>query len=178
MIDTTDLPIKYQGDPSLGAWFGDEDLKDAVVARMRHHRRLDQILQGVYQTVDPGKGNGEYKGCLVGCTLPLIAPEVHTAVEDWVFEHGRAELGTGSGVAAWHVLGELHYGIPWYVFDILDTAFEDAFSEDAPDFAVEALEAIPVGARYEDRDELADAYYDRGREALLAWLRYESRPGV
>jgi hypothetical protein len=178
VIDTTDLPIKYQGDPSLGSWFGDEDLKAAVVARMRYHRRLDQIVQGVYQYADSAKGIGEYKGCLVGCTLPMIAPELHTAMEDWVLDHGRAELGTRSVVAAWHVLGELHYGIPWYVFDVLDTAFEDSFSENAPYFAVKALEAISVGARYEDRAGLVDAYYERGRGGLLAWLQYEGRPGV
>lgn len=171
MIDTTTSPVKYQGDPSLGAWFGDEELKNATVAKMRKHREMDQIVQGVYQTTDPERAEA-YRGCLVGCTLPKIAPEVEGIMEDWVFDN-RHKLGLGSGEGSWHYLAEFHYGIPAFVFSILDDAFEDSYKDAAPYFAVEALEAIPVGARYESAEEVEDAYFKQGRQALLAYLAYE-----
>ena len=43
------------------SFFGEQCLKDSVVARVNEHQRLDQIIQGTYW--DGGKG------CAIGCVL-------------------------------------------------------------------------------------------------------------
>ena len=43
------------------SFFGEQSIKDSVVARVREHQRLDQIIQGTYW-------DGQ-KGCAIGCVL-------------------------------------------------------------------------------------------------------------
>src|SRR6185295_6764033 len=52
------------------SFFGETCLKDAVVARVKEHQRLDQIIQGTYW-------DGA-KGCAIGCVLHSSD---HTAYE-------------------------------------------------------------------------------------------------
>jgi hypothetical protein len=49
-----------KGVPML-SFFGEQCLKDAVVARVKEHQRLDQIIQGTYW-------DGQ-RGCAIGCVL-------------------------------------------------------------------------------------------------------------
>lgn len=43
----------------ITAWFGESDLKSAVMERLREHRRMDTIVQGVYFN--------DGRGCHLGC---------------------------------------------------------------------------------------------------------------
>ena len=43
------------------SFFGEQCLKDAVVARVKEHQRLDQIIQGTYWD--------GVRGCAIGCVL-------------------------------------------------------------------------------------------------------------
>lgn len=129
-----------------GVWHGDPALKAEVLARMIAHREADEIIQGTYRIHDPEAASG-YKGCLVGCTLPA-------ELEDTT---GCCDIRPREG---WHRRVESLYGIPEDVAWLLDDTFEeqDTF-DDAAEFAVASIEAIPVGA---DLRDLARRY--RGEE--------------
>lgn len=109
-----------------GAWHGDPVLKAEVLQRMRAHRAADTIIQGLYQEIDPGLALG-YRGCLIGCTLPA------DPIPD---DHGPN----------WHRRVEREYGIPIGVAMVLDDLFELLPVAGCADFAVDSIEAIPVGA--------------------------------
>lgn len=145
------------------AWFGDPDLKATVIAKLKQHRAMDEIVQGHYQLtgeefivgnhaglgvdVTTAPKIGAYKGCAVGCTLPQISAERQAA-----------------GDFNWHKELELQYGIPAFIAAQIDDAFEstDGFAA-AADFAIEVIEAIPVGANlwptgYCSRDRRVEPY--------------------
>jgi hypothetical protein len=128
--DEAVLPEPF-GDTRLGAWFGEADLKRAIVARVANHREQDLIIQGSYQ--EPGYGN-EFKGCLVGCSLPLVS-------ETWLRERDGMDP-----LPQWHLVMERFLNIPVEIGLLLDDVFEESFEENAPHYAVELLNAIPVGA--------------------------------
>jgi hypothetical protein len=112
------------------AWLGDPALKESVVLRMKEHRAEDSIIQGEYQVYAPEVAT-QYKGCLLGCTLP---PEVNAQQKlvnsNWGWQRRVAEA----------------YGIPRGVAFYLENVFENLPFDEAADFAVESIEAIPVGA--------------------------------
>ena len=54
------------------AWHGETGLKDAVMDRLREHRRLDEIVQGVY--FDDGRG------CHIGC-ITHARNDTHSVAE-------------------------------------------------------------------------------------------------
>ena len=116
------------------AWHGDPALKDEVLTRLREHRAADAIIQGLYQQYDPGLAV-QYRGCAIGCTLPL--QETNPVP-------GRHEVaGPGAG---WHAEVERLYGIPRPVAHLIDRIFEGLPTDEAGDFAVAVIEAVPVGA--------------------------------
>ena len=163
-----------RGDVNAGAWFGSEVLKAATVEKMRQHREQDQIVQGLYQAGTlVGYGMGfSFKGCLVGCTLPPMNVEWYDAM--------LAEEGVGMGeFGGFHHLVERFYNIPAALAVCLDDVFEHQYEDDAPDFAVEALEAIPVGAVYSKKDikQLRISFFgkENGTAKFLDLLRQPSR---
>jgi hypothetical protein len=108
------------------AWLGDPGLKEEVVLRMKEHRAEDSIVQGHYQTYAPEMAT-QYKGCLLGCTLPQMGVDSDQSVR-------------------WHYEVEGRYGIPVPVACLLEDLFENMDFDEAAEFAVESIEAIPVGA--------------------------------
>lgn len=111
------------------AWLGDPDLKEQVVLRMKEHRAEDAIIQGNYQVYAPELAS-QYKGCLLGCTLPRKVTASYTIALHF----------------GWHLEVQETYGILRSVAYALEAIFEDLPFEQAADFAVESIEAIPVGA--------------------------------
>lgn len=111
------------------AWLGDPALKEQVVLRMKEHRAEDAFIQGNYQVYAPYLAS-QYKGCLLGCTLPRKV----TANQTIAIHFG------------WHLEVQETYGILRSVAHALEAIFENLPFEQAADFAVESIEAIPVGA--------------------------------
>lgn len=126
------------------AWHGDPALKAEVVERMRLHREHDEIVQGLYQLINPKYASG-YKGCLIGCTLP---PEPIPAHEHVALYHANGGVEPSSPAAGWHGRVEQLYGIPKTVGHLLDKIFENLPVDGGQHawFAVASLEAVPVGA--------------------------------
>lgn len=117
--------LTTEGEP-VTAWHNDPDLKAEVLARMIAHREADEIIQGVYQDLDPNLASG-YRGCLIGCTLPKLK-------DRWSMSE------------TWQELVEKYYGIPAAVGYLLDYTFESLDYGDHAAFAVNSIEAIPIGA--------------------------------
>jgi hypothetical protein len=147
------------------AWHGSQALKDEVMARLRAHRAEDAIVQGFYQQIDPKLANG-YRGCAIGCTLPAQPLD-----EEWrdTLDGLGVPLAPGDG---WHGEVELHYGIPVDIGHLIDNTFEDLDAADCAAFAVDVIDAIPVGAYLLDLarevDEDRDGYwYDDGPVATV-----------
>jgi hypothetical protein len=113
------------------AWHGNPALKAEVMARLRTHREQDTIVQGLYQDLDPGSAVG-YRGCAIGCTLPIQPGDEHTNVVP-------PDCG-------WHAEVERLYGIPCEILWRIDDLFETRDVAEAGQFAVDVIEAIPVGA--------------------------------
>ncbi len=91
------------------SFHGNPAIKAKYVARVKHHRELDNIIQGT------GWENG--KGCAVGCTLENYN----------------------------HHAFEFELGIPEWLARVEDSIFEGLSNENAKDFPISFLEAIPVG---------------------------------
>lgn len=126
------------------AWHGDPALKAEVAARMRLHREHDEFLQGLYQLINPKYASG-YRGCLIGCTLP---PEPIPDHEHVALYHANGGVEPSSPPFGWHGRVEQLYGIPRPVGHLLDKIFENLPVDDGQhaQFAVESVEAVPVGA--------------------------------
>lgn len=144
-----------------GAWHGDPALKERIVARMKQHREADAFVHGLYQRFDSKLALG-YKGCAIGCALDKQPPDD----EDGPPYGQRPEHG-------WW--GEVHrqFGIPEDVAELIDDNFEVLTAPDDAAFAVDALDAVPVGA---DLSGVADAYWgdevdENGDQILLRLLR-------
>ena len=124
-MDVNQRPLNWNSSP---AWHGSPDLKEEVLLRMKEHRANDEIVQGIYRQWDPSAASG-YRGCFLGCTLPK---EVHPS--PWGFHRAVQE----------------HYGIPTPISSLIEGCFETISGpghfEEAADFAVRVVEAIPVGA--------------------------------
>lgn len=147
-----------------GAWHGDPELKAKIVERMRQHRADDALVQGFYQKHDPAKALG-YKGCAIGC---LLDKQPHEKGSFW--ESARPAGG-------WHLQVEEQFGILYDVAALIDDTFESLDPPHHAAFAVEVLEAIPVGAdlrgfaeRYEDASPSAEPYW-RAAERLIDDLK-------
>lgn len=109
------------------AWHSDPDLKDEVVARMKHHRAQDEFIRGQYQKWAPETAS-KYRGCALGCTLPYIK------------QRDARSITFSKEV-------QKRYGISFLVADMIDNIFEGLPNvEAAADFAVAVIETIPVGA--------------------------------
>jgi hypothetical protein len=116
------------------AWRGDPALKSEVRDRMVAHRDADEIVQRMYQRADPTLASG-YKGCLIGCTLPPQQPLTPERSGD-----------LSAPIGGWHRRVEDLYGIPRSVGKLLDRIFEGLPHGAHAQFAVDSIDAIPVGA--------------------------------
>lgn len=143
-----------------GAWHGDPGLKEEVLLRLKRHRAQDAIAQGYYQLIAEVSGDRAlmeqavaYKGCALGCMLPLQAPT------------NRALNQIAS--RDWHRRIEDHFGIPKAVAEAIDNIFErQPDFETAGNFAVSVVEAVPVGADLREIDlSFADIWSVENAEA-------------
>ncbi|MEM6655862.1 MAG: hypothetical protein AAF596_08680, partial [Planctomycetota bacterium] len=104
---------------TAGAWHGDTQLRERVIASLEDDWRLDRIAQGNYR-------RGE-KGCHLGC---LLRP------------FGDSDDHKGS----WHQDAQELLGIPQRVAHWLEAVFEGLPEDESRAWVVESAEAIAVGA--------------------------------
>lgn len=126
-----------------GAWFGDRSIKGRVLAKLRDHRERDELIRGTYQTSSNTPSG--FSGCALGCMLPNRYRYTPTGLSDGYLPSApRDEVGE---ILSFHEEVELRFGIDKYVAGMIDDLFEsqDGFAK-AAIFAVDSVEAIPVGA--------------------------------
>ena len=99
------------------AYHNDEAVKAKYIARVRMHRALDHLAQGIGWS-SGGPGDDRTKGCAVGCTLEA-------------YDHARYPV---------------ELGVPEVLARLEDQLFELQTPEDAMLWPERFLTAIPVGA--------------------------------
>lgn len=100
----------------MQAYLNNPELKQQVIAGLQAHYEADEIIKGTYWQ------NG--KGCAVGCILhdlnPGKSPEMYARFE-------------------------IELGIPQIVARLIDKIFEGLPNEEAKEFPLKYMSAIPVG---------------------------------
>jgi hypothetical protein len=109
----------------LLAFNNDAKLKKLLVAEIRKHRKQDQIVQGTYGRTEGKK----WKGCAVGCAIHSLNIRLKG---DWDTSN--------------HAVYETELGISKRLAYLEDSIFEGLAEEEAKDFPLAFMEAIPVGA--------------------------------
>ena len=112
---------------TLISYHNDPKLKEAIVAEMRVHQKADLIIKGSY-----GRENGEFHACAVGCAIHSM----------------NVRLGKHYPTNS-HVSYEEAIGVPEWLARLHDTLFEGLPDKENTQFAVDLLEAIPVGINLE-----------------------------
>jgi hypothetical protein len=144
--------------PKPLAWHGNPQLRETTVRRMRQHRDADELIQEAYRITDANTLSG-FRGCFIGCLLP----NDHRPEPDQ------------SSTWRWHIPASEMYGIPVNVLEAVEAIFEGIDESDAPQFAVDVVEAIAVGAdlskvsylcEYLDEGDPLDEWAERVLDAL------------
>lgn len=124
----------------MRAFVNTEVSRDELIASLKAHRAADRIVQGVYW-----QGNGEGRGCAVGCSIHAFRP----------------------GEERSHELYETLFGVPQSVAQIQDVIFEGLPEDEAPDWPLRVVRAIRPGA---DLSRIIPALLyrigERGRDVL------------
>lgn len=166
---------------ALRAFHGDPAIKRKYLARLRAHRRADELIHGVYWQ------NG--KGCAVGCTIhsdqhsayesELGIPVVLAYLEDRMFEtltNGRAKDWPIRFLEAIPVGADLSGVVSAFLlWMMLDETFGVAFMAEDSEVADLAAE---VGLRYAAGDTQGDEAEDLARrlwDARAAWAAWAAR---
>jgi hypothetical protein len=136
---------------------------------MLQHRVEDGIIQGEFQKYAPGVAS-QYKGCLIGCTLPMgtVIDRV-TCCDECSARDGNKRIVD----VEWHEEVQRLYGIPIALNHLLDGLFESLPADKAAWFAVSTIEAIPVGGNLNVTMELflADLKEDTEDRRSPRWLK-------
>lgn len=118
-------------------WHGSAELKTKTVAAMKQSREEDRFIQGKYFKLDWNTENNrpgtDFRGCALGCLV---------AAESKAFAAFLEQTGDSEN---WHDVAEELYGIHAGVARRIDDLFEALPVSDCASFAVDVLEAIPVG---------------------------------
>ena len=112
------------------SYHNDAGLKSLVVQEMKKHQEQDQFIKGTYGEF--GLGDGKLKGCAVGCTIDSV----------------NIILGKSYDTSSHAVLEEA-IGVPEWLSILQDSFFENLPTGENSQFAVDFLEAIPVGVNLE-----------------------------
>lgn len=124
----------------MSTWFGSEELKAKTVAGMKQSREQDQLIRGSFFEVSEFD-ESEFRGCAIGCLVVAHFPSAVTELSDDLKNMGGPD---------WHRITQDLYGIPLKIARYIDVLFEALPAEDCEAFAVEVIEAIPVGVEIPD----------------------------
>ncbi len=104
-------------------YHNNKKIKSSIVAEMKKHQKNDQFIKGSYS-----KMNGKFKGCAVGC-----------AIDSFNIRLGKAYKNDS------HKAFEEAIGVPEWLARLQDGVFENLPDGESSQFAVDLLDAIPVG---------------------------------
>lgn len=163
--------------PRMLAWHNDPDLKAEALMRMKTHQVQDEFIQGSY-FLPSSTVMGSFKGCFHGCLTSDKYMEREGLTRQQFYNMFKV-IDQGGW---YHGQGELIWGIPRELGQLLDNAFENFNStEEAAMFAVESIEAMAVGA---DLNGVADAFckldddaYEAGEQGQPRDPRWETGKG-
>jgi hypothetical protein len=108
---------------TLISFHGDPAIKEKYLERARAHREMDDFIKGTYGHASRSKKSAGWKGCAVGC-LAHSNDNQHEALSKQI-------------------------GIPVWMAYLIDGIFEGLPEEQAKEFPVRFIEALPVGVDLE-----------------------------
>jgi len=174
--------MELEQEGQLLAWHGDPELKAYATQKMKEHRAQDEIVRGAYLRVAPGYSASGWRGCFHGClTTDRLMEE--TGLSAGELYEGVLGFQAYEHQFNYHNEARRLWGFPEDLSRLLDVTFESLTSpEKAAIFAVEATEAIPVGADLTGvSDQVHEAmyshqgpfnnYYDHQAAVLIEALR-------
>lgn len=138
-------------DVSAGAWYGDLEMKTAIVAELEQDLALDRYRRGLWMQLDDARVDGadfgsHWQGCHLGC---LVLADMHregkwqpspTLVPDSVADY------VGFDRASWVDEAQERFNFPGNLLLWQEYLFENMLPSYAPSFAVESVRAIEPGA--------------------------------
>jgi hypothetical protein len=138
----------------MEAYFGKKRLKKKIVKRAETHQNLGTIQQGQYgeiEILEPG--TAEFRGCAVGClTQPVKLARITDGFMDYMEleAYVQAEFGKEHSVqiedsAPYDKLIE-KFNFSAELCSVIEAIFESLSPEQAKDWPLRIVEAIPVGA--------------------------------
>jgi hypothetical protein len=139
----------------------DPELKAGLVREALEHQDQDRLIHGTYVRL-----NGTWRGCAVGCTV------AGRLTQDQIIDLTDEDAETD-----WHALWADTTGLPEWLAHVEDNIFESLPIEDAQQWPVRLLSAIPVGVDLTAAREawLRDLVFDTEHGALaLAATALES----
>jgi hypothetical protein len=139
-------------DTSAGAWYGDPELKAAIVAELEQDLALDRYRRGLWMQLDIAddpddiRYGSHWHGCHLGC---LVLADMHregkwqpspTLIPDSVADH------VGFDRASWVDEAVERFNFPGNLLLWQEYLFENMMPSYGPSFAVESVRAIEPGA--------------------------------
>src|SRR5574338_1096580 len=106
------------------SYHNNPELKQLIVDEMKLHQQRDQFIKGAYKKEE----DGQFKGCAVGCAIHSFNTKLG---KDYLYEDHKAF--------------EEAIGVPEWLAYLQDRFFEYLPNEESAQFAVDFLDAIPVG---------------------------------
>ncbi len=106
------------------SYHNDANLKKLVIDEMKKHQEQDRMIKGTYGVYE----RGDFKACAVGCAIKSV----------------NKILGKDYDTKSHEALSE-SLGIPVWLTKVQDSFFECLPNEYCSQFAIDFLEAIPIG---------------------------------
>jgi hypothetical protein len=95
-----------------------QELKDELIAKLKHHQELDTFIQGQWLTNEKVDGNG-FKGCFYGCTMQTTENPIQKFSEKY-----NIDL--------------------WYCY-LTEKIFENLPDGEYQKFPLQSIEILPIG---------------------------------
>ena len=145
--------------------------KNKLVEQMKQHREHDRIIQGKYIQFEKETPK-QMQGCFIGCAILSHELQAKHKLGEALYDELRNEklnINDDTGYS-YHGMAEKRTGIPNHFYRLAEKIFEELRDEEAPDFAVAVMEAIPVGLTEDDLKNMFNI--TEQTEDDRTWLRW------
>lgn len=135
---------------------------------MKRHRQHDRIIQGEYINFE-NENPKSIKGCFIGCAILSHELQAKHKLGEALYDELRNErLNINQQPYSYSKMAEERTGIPNNFYRLAERVFEELDDEEAPDFAVALMEAIPVGLTENDINNMFNITEDNS--TLFSWM--------
>lgn len=155
------------------AFYGDDELKQSVIERLREHERHDAIVRTEgYAGVRRTNSHWEFRGCALGCTAVDFARFEDGELTDERFKRYEDSFDID---LPWNDHVARLLGLPRWLTAIEEAVFEGNYPPDTT-WPRRLIEATPVGASFVELEEVRTLAKEGLVERLTddGWRRHEA----